>query len=69
MQVGTHSERWENLKQPAERLVEIEEKRKARLEKTKVRQLDYYDTKTINTADFHSTKNSDAAKRLTQDLD
>jgi hypothetical protein len=63
MQIGTHPERWKNLKQPAERSVRIEEKRKARVEKTKVCRLDYFDTGRIESANF------DSAKGLTQDLD
>jgi hypothetical protein len=69
MQIGTHPERWKDLKQPAERSATIEEKRKARLEKTKVRRLDYFDTERIESENFDSAENSDAANMLTQDLD
>lgn len=66
MQIGTHPERWKNLHAPAENW---EKNRNVRLEKMKIRRLDYYDKETTpGIADFDSEKQLNAAEKLAQDL-
>jgi len=65
MQIGTDPKQWEHMKQQAESYVKLGENVKARLAKTKVCRLDYYDTemKKIKSENFNSSE------KLTQDVE
>jgi hypothetical protein len=66
MQIGTHPTRWKKFHPSAQNW---EEKRNARLEKMKIRRLDYSDkANPTSIADFNSETQADAAGRLAQDL-
>jgi hypothetical protein len=80
MEIGTHPERWNDLKPPGqteeagkdEKTKPRSEKRKLRREKMKVCRLDYYDTGEIKNEKFYSTDcggGSSAAVLLEKDLD
>jgi hypothetical protein len=69
MEIGTHPERWHQLKSTLWGLGNNEDERTARLERIKVCRLDYYDTERIESAKFDSTCESRAAEILAQDLD
>jgi hypothetical protein len=68
MQIGTHPERWKNLHEPAEGW---RKSREARLEKVKVRRLDYYDTGSPKCKIFDSAdpKQANAAELLQEDIE
>jgi hypothetical protein len=66
MQIGTHPQRWKYLHEPAEGW---SENRTARIEKVKVRRLDYYETGSPESVTFDSADQDDAAELLTQDIE